>query len=297
MTLPTAKHFSFGFPLACDGFLRFPQGMKKVVLPLVLVSALLIPAQAELPGLNEKPWLGYFVGIKDRKFQFGVTAKGEAILYPLKRDGSVQSLFNPIKINYEILETMPDGKVVSKRVNEESLTSEQPATEDPTQPVKIAGKVTGDAAFELVIASERSGFSISGKVTDNGTLTNPLRFAVSVAFNPHRSNGEKSESAQEKFEKELKREEIKLTLTNRDREKVEFLEKVNLAQKFPDGFTTAELDTEGYGGVEFQLEAVGPSKIVFEDKGEQEVWKGIPFQWSVNADGDPSQSKLVITAK
>ena len=271
--------------------------MKKTFLPLVLFSALLIPAQAELPGLNEKPWLGYFVGIKDRKFQFGVTSKGEAILYPLKRDGSVQSLFNPIKINYEILETMPDGKVVSKRVKEESLSSEQPATEDPKQPMKLTGKVTGDAAFELVITSERNGFSISGKITDNGTLTNPLRFAVSVAFDPHKNAVKETESAQEKFEKELKREEIKLTLTNRDREKVEFLEKVNLAQKFPEGFTSAELDTEGYNGVEFALEAVGKSKIVFEDKGEQEVWKGIPFQWSVNPDGDPAQAKLIITAK
>ncbi len=271
--------------------------MKKNFLPLILSSALLIPAQAELPGLNVKPWLGYFVGIKDRKFQFGVTSKGEAILYPLKRDGSLHALFNPIGVQYEIFESMPDGKVVRKQIKEDTLTSEQPATEDPKQPMKLTGKTTGDAAFELTIAAERGGFSLSGKITDKGTLTNPLRFVVTVNFDPHKDGGGKTDSANEKFEKEMKREEVRLELVGGKREKVEFAEKLNLATKFSEGFTTAELRTEGFGGVEFTVEAIGKSKLFFEDKGDQEVWKGQHIKWMVDEDGDPAQAKVVVTAK
>lgn len=258
-------------------------------------------AHAELPPLTEKPWLGYFVGLNDKKFQFGITSKGEAILYPLKRDGTPHSLFNPIKLHYEILETSPDGKVVSKQVREETLASEQPPSENPKDPVKITGKVTGDAAFEVTVAPERGGFSLSGKITDKGSLTNPLQFVVTVDFDPHK-NGPgtaadgKEDDAIEKFEKKVKRDELRFETVARKREKIEFMDKLNPATLYPDGFTQAELRTEAYGGVTFGLEAVGKSKIVFEDKGEQEFWKGFSARWSINEDGDAGQAKLIVTA-
>lgn len=273
--------------------------MNKTLLPIALSTILLSAAyvHAELPALLEKPWLGHFIGIKERKLQFGLTSSGEAVLHPLQRGGEVHALFNPIKIKYEILETTPGGKVVSKQVKAESLSSEHPAVENPEGPVTFTGKVTGDAAFEVTVAPERGGYSMTGKITDKGTLTNPLQFVITIDFDPYKNGAGDDDDAQEKFEKKIKRDELRFKTASGKREKIEFLDKVNPAKLYEEGFTEAELRTEGYGGVTFEMEATGKSKIVFEDKGEKEFWSGFSPRWSVNQDGDPAQAKLIVTAK
>ena len=72
------------------------------------------------------------------------------------------------------------------QVKVDSLASAQPPVEDPKLPVTFTGKVTGDAAFEMTVAPERGGFSLSGKVTDKGSVTNPLQFVVTIDWNPYR---------------------------------------------------------------------------------------------------------------
>ncbi len=287
------------FPLARLPFPCLYLPMKKAFFPVAICSSLFLLSQAanaKLPQLNEKPFLGYFIGIKDRKLQFGVTSDGKAMLFPLKRDGSPVSLFNPIPVSYEILETMPDGKVVSKTIKVESLATTHPATENPETPVTFTGMVTGNAAFEVTVAEERGGFSLSGKITDKGTLTNPLQFVISINFNPYKEGGGKDDEALEKFEKKIKREELSLTTTDSKREKIEFLSSVNPAKLYSQGLTKAELKTEGFGGIGFGLEAVGKSKIMFEEKVEKPFWNGFTARWSVNEDGDPAQAKLIVTA-
>ncbi len=266
----------------------------------VAISSILLAAptvHAGLPALLEKPWMGYFIGLKERRLQFGLSSTGEGVLYALDRRGEIHAASNPIKVKYEVLETMPDGKVVSKRVDSDSLTSEHPAAEDPKGPVTVDGKVTGGAAFRLIIAPERGGYSMTGKITDKGELTNPLEFVITIDFDPYQNGPGEGEDAVENFEKKIKRDEFRFTTTDREKEKVEFLDKVNPAKLHEKGFTEAELRTEGYGGVTFQLEATGKSKMVFEDKGEKEFWTGFSPRWSVNEDGDPSQAKLIVTAK
>ena len=274
--------------------------MKKTFLPIAICSSILLLSQgvrAELPELNEKPFLGYFVGVNNKKLQFGITADGKAVLYPLKRDGSPVALFNPIPVTYEILETMPDGKVVSKAIKPATLASSQPATLNPKTPVTLTGKVTGDAAFEISVTEVRDGFSLSGKVTDKGTLTNPLKFAISINFNPYKERGGKDDAAREKFVKSIKRDDLKLVAVGGKKGKIGFTEEVNVADEYSDGITSATLETGGYGGVEFTLEATGDSKIVFQDKGKQAVWNGFTTKWSVNEGGDAAQAKLLVTAK
>ena len=104
------------------------------------------------------------------------------------------------------------------------------------------------------------------------------------------------DDALEKFEKKVKRDELRFETVGGKREKIEFLDKVTPAKLYTDGFTEAELRTGGYGGVTFGMEAVGKSKIEFEDKGEKELWSGFSTRWSVNADGDPGAAKLIVTA-
>lgn len=274
--------------------------MKKPFLNFAISTSLLLAAplaNAELPQLTEKPWLGCFLVIKDRKAQFVMTAKGDMELFPLKRSGEVVSLHGPVKVHYEILETAPDGKVVSRQVKEETLSTEAAATADPDGPIMFTGKVTGDAAFAVIVAPERGGYSITGKITDKGTLTGSLQFVVTMDWTPYKDGkvGD-GDDAEEKFQDKVKRDQLKIETIGGKREKIEFMDKVNPSQLYPDGFLESELKTEGYDGVDFKLEAIGQSKIVFEDKGEKEFWSGFSTRWSVNESGDAGQAKLIVTA-
>lgn len=286
------------FSLAETDALGFSPLMQKTVSYIAAASILLIAAaHAELPTLPEKPWLGYFLGIADRSFQFGIETKGPAILLPLKRKGEPVNIHNPIKIRFEVLETMPDGKVVSKQIKPESLASTSPAVEDPEQPIIITGKVTGDAAFSVAITPDRGSFSITGKITDKGTLSNPISFVVSAAFNPYDGGGGATDEKQEAFEKKIKRDEVKIILVAGKKEKLEFAEKKNPAILFKEGMSSVEIESASYEGVTFEFTATDQSKIVFEDKGEQALWDAFTLVWTVNADADPDTQKLTIAGK
>ena len=61
---------------------------------------------------------------------------------PLKRDGSPIAVTNPVKVTFEVLETLPGGKTVRKKIDANAFTSESPATLDPKDPVTIQGTAT-----------------------------------------------------------------------------------------------------------------------------------------------------------
>jgi len=272
--------------------------MKNPVTYLAAASILLAAAaHAELPTLTEKPWLGYFLGIKEKGFQFGIETKGVAALEPLKRDGEPVNIHNPIKISFDVLETMPDGKVVSKKIQPESLVSTSPAVENPKQAVIITGKATGDAEFSVAITPDRGAVSITGKITDKGTLTNPLSFAVRAAFNPYNGGGGATEEKKEAFDKKIKRDEVKVVLVSGKKEKLEFAEEKNPALHFKDGMSSVEIESAAYGGVGFEFTATDKSRIAFEDKGDKALWDSFTLVWTVNEGADPGTQKLTIAGR
>ncbi len=275
--------------------MKFPLHRIAIASSLLLSSTAL---HAELPTLSEKPWLGYFLGIKEKKYQFGIQSKnGSGEILVLKRDGDPVNKNNPIWIRFEILETMPDGKIVSKEIKGDTLTSTSPASEDPKDPITFTGKTTGDAAFECTIIPDRGAISITGKLTDKGKLTNPLLFAISVTFSPYKAPTGTGDDAQEKFEKSLRRDEIRLELPNGERKKIDFVANTNPATIATDGFTSAEIRTEAYDGTGFEFTASEKSKITFDDKGESPLWKSFTLRWTVNEGADPAKEMITITGK
>ena len=111
------------------------------------------------------------------------------------------------------------------------------------------------------------------------------------------STGGSNEKEQEAFAKKLKRDEFRLKTVSGKREKIAFMESLNPAVKFAEGFTEAELKTEGYDGTGFQFLASGDSKITFEDNGSGRFYQGFTIIWSIKEGGDPSKSKLTIIPK
>jgi hypothetical protein len=274
--------------------------MQKSLPCIALAVGLLLPssaARADLPGLDKQPWLGYFIGIKERKFRFGLSTKGQGVLEPLKSDGTPVATTNPIQINFDVIETMPDGKTTRKQFKDGTIASEDQPVADPKQAVTFRGFVTGDAAYEVTITPERSGVSFSGRITDKGTLTNPLHFAVSMDFIPYKQGMGDTPDDIEKFEKKVKRDEIRFESVSRERGDIEFLDEENPANAAPGGLSVAEIKTEGYGGIGFKLTSTPKSKFNFEDKGKRPLWNGFTLRWTVSEGADAVSEKFTVSAK
>ena len=274
----------------------------KNALPCIALAAglFLTPytSHADLPGLKKQPWLGYFLGMETkRKFRFGVTAKGQGVLSALKSDGQPVYMNDPIQINFDVLETTPDGKTIRKQFRSDSLATDQEASEDPKSPVTFRGMVSGDATFEVTVSPERGGFSVSGRITDKGTITNPLHFAISADFTPYVSKPGDDESEIERFQKRAKKDVLRYETVTGKREKLEFLEETNPALSVPEAITKAQIETDGYGGIEFTLQASEKSQLTFDDKGSRPLWKGFTLCWKVDESVDTATQKLTITAR
>ncbi len=101
-------------------------------------------------------------------------------------------------MNFEVHETKPDGKVVSKKIQWDSLSSEQEAAVDPKDPLTFTGKTTGDATFEVTVVPGPEAVSLTGRILDKGTLTNPLTFAITTDFKPYKRVGDNREAFEKK---------------------------------------------------------------------------------------------------
>ena len=108
-------------------------------------------AFAELPVLNEAPWLGYFAGHEGRRFKFGITSRGEMKLTPLNDKGLAFGPHMTLPIQAGIEEVLPDGKAEMKTLRVDTLESKQTAT-DKLDRVVIQGKASAEAVFEMVIS-------------------------------------------------------------------------------------------------------------------------------------------------
>ena len=274
----------------------------KSTIPCIAIAAgmFLVPsrAQADLPGLKEQPWLGFFIGIEHRKkMRFGVTAKGQGVIDPLDSKGNPVFAKVPFQVNFDVVETLPDGKTVRKQVNSDSLASDQPATEDPSKPITFRGKVTGDAAFEVTVYPERGGVALSGKLTDKGTLTNPLHFEISLDVKPYPQKPGDEPAKIKTFETRAKKDVLKYDAVSRKRGKIEFLEEANPATTVGEAMTRLDFTTDAFDNHEFEIQTTDKAKLTFADQGSKPIWNGFTLHWKVDEGADAATQKLTITAR
>lgn len=268
-----------------------------IIIAFVFTFCGIIPTNAELPYLEKEPWKGSFIGIEERAFRFKYMANGSALLDPIDRRGETISTNNSIEIEFEILETESNGKVVSKRINPFSLNSKSEAGNRTSEPVIISGKVTGDATFEILITPGNKNFSLSGRITDSGSLKNPLSFAITAKFTPYKYQGASDPDDLERFEKKIKREEMELITIDEKEEELAFTESLNPSVKFPDGLRSVTFETAAYGETEFSFAASGKSKIDFVDKGKNYLWRSFSLRWMPDPAQDIASQSLIISGK
>jgi hypothetical protein len=276
---------------------------RMVVLAAGLMGAVgILPVGAALPTMKEKQWLGYFVGVQNRAFQFGLTPDGKAFIKPMGKKGEPVSSKLTIPVTFKVLETMPDGKVVSRQIVPESLESAQPATDKPEN-IVIKGKVTGDAAFEIFVNEERGGISLGGRLVEPGNLQNPLEFSIDLripdvyAHAKKKTGNKKEEKA---FEEKAAKDRLQLIWTDKKRVKTSLTDKVDASSKeiSGPGIAAVQLELSAYDEKKLEVTASENSSIKLENRPPASLVEGFTMTWTANSGKDPQgKARLNIDMK
>lgn len=271
-----------------------------IVAGLAVVSGI-IPVSAGLPTMETKAWLGYFVGFENKKFQFGITSEGKAAIKIIGKKGEPLSQDLTIPVNFLIQETLPDGKVIDRKIKPESLESAQVATDKP-QNVVFHGSVTGDAGFEVFVDEENGGISLGGRLLDAGKLKNPVRFLIELkipdAYSKAKKDGDKKQV--KAFEEKIKKDRLQLAWTDKTRVKLELSDKVDADSKEINGpgIAAAQIEIAAYDDKQIQVTASEASVLQLSGNRERPLHEGFSFIWAADPEKDPeNKARLRIEVK
>ncbi len=266
-------------------------------------------AKGALPSLDDRKWVGNFVAFESKDFQFSLSCEGKGRISVMGKKGTPISDRLAVSLEFLVQETLPDGKIVTKAIQSESLESSQTATLKPKD-IVIRGKVTGDAGFEASITEERGVISVGGKLLDPGTLTkNPLRFAIRATFpNPYGDVKEKApendKAAVKKeakaLEKKMQNDRLQLKWTDGKSTKLELIEPVDTSSKEINGPGISALSAEfsTYQEKKCILMASENSSMTLFNSAPKPLSGGFAVIWMADAVKDPgAKARLNVNVK
>lgn len=257
-------------------------------------------ASAELPSLPDKEWLGHFLGFQNKKYAFGITDKGKAMIRVLDGKGDPLARRLNISVDFVMEEEFPDGKVTARKIQPDSLESTHPASTEIRDAV-IRGKVTGGGSFELFLNEDRGLLSLGGRVLDPETLENPLRFSIRLKFPEAYPRAELEDRGQIRaFEKKLKGDRMFLTWTDDKRIRQSISDEIDArgAEVNGPGIALMQLEFSTYKGNKFAIAAAGNSSIKLSNNGGSALHSGFDLIWTADAEKDPAgEARLVVGVK
>jgi hypothetical protein len=272
-------------------------------------------ADAELPILEEQPWLGYFAVFANKRYSIGVLPQGTIEITPMNDKSEPVGKQLVINIDAGIEEVLPDDKTVMKQIKLETLESDDAAT-DKLEKTTIRGKVTGDADFELNLEQVRGVIFIGGRVLNPGTLTkNPLRFVVRAKFpnaypnqneqpgapeDSKRLKEKKAESSGKAFLKKLKDDSLDLKWTDGKRVKQDFEKVVDGASPELNGpgIASAEVEISSYKGKRVVFTAAPNSAMNMRNAKPAPLHTGFTLIWTADVAKDPEgKARLAVEVR
>ncbi len=271
----------------CD--MKTPFWLVVVSAGILFSSAGIQTVSAQLTSLDEQPWKGYFAAYESRSVRVGLNAIGQMTISPLSRKGEPIDKDYPIPVELGIEETLSNGKTVMKRLRKDSLESADVAT-DRLEKVTFRATVTGDAAFEATVEQQRGYILIGGRITDPGTLKNPLRFVVTVDFKSMYDSVKKDTRKEiSAYNKMIKNDEIRLKWTDGKSGKKTLSETVDAksAEINGPGISAIELETGAYDDRKFVFNASQNSAMTLSNKGPGPLHEGFSIIWAADAAKDP----------
>jgi hypothetical protein len=273
--------------------------LKSLLISVLFFSAGIERGAAELPMLEQQPWLGYFVGFANKKFKFSFSTDGGIVLTTLMDEAELAS----IPITFYIEETLPDGKATAHSFQPGTLESAQPAAAKLESAV-VRGKFGTDSSFELYIEQTSGVISMGGHVTNPGSLkTNPLRFVIQFTFSTFYDTQSKSEWDQptlKAFEKKISRDGMRLKWTD-GKSKKQALDRPVDAKTVEingPGIAAAELDVSVFGDRKFKFEATPNSSMALGNAQKAPLYEGFLIRWSADAAKDTTnKARLSFSLK
>ncbi|MEO5715115.1 MAG: hypothetical protein ABIT37_16675 [Luteolibacter sp.] len=264
-------------------------------------------ARAELPSLDDRKWVGCFLAHESKQYQFSVTTQGRGKIEVIGQKGDPVSSKLAVSVDFQIQETLPDGKVVAKSVKPETLESTQAATTKLNN-IVIRGKVAGDAGFEACVSEEKGAVSVGGKLLEQGTLKNPLRFVIRVNFpDAYASAKEKkadpkedAKKAARAFEQRIEKDRLQLKWTDGKSHKQDLAANVEAGSKEINGPGIAALSLEfsSYQEKKFILLASENSSMTLSNASSKPLNTGFAVIWAADPGKDPEgKARLSIEAK
>jgi hypothetical protein len=249
---------------------------------LILAGSGFQPVCAELPLITKKPWLGYFAGFANNRYQFGVSAQGEITLTPLNDKGDPVAKSLVIEISPVIEEVKPDGTVTIKRLRPDSLESAQEKTEK-LEMIVVRGKVTGDAAFEVTISQDRGIISMGGRMTDPGTQAKfPLRFVIRTKFPDAYLRVKKGTKKEiETFETRIEDDRLELKWSDGKRKKLSLIESMDASSKEINGSGINDLVAEfsSYKGKKIHFFSSPECAMTLSNAKKAPLHEGFEIHW------------------
>ena len=275
--------------------------MKKLTIGFSAAAGLvtmmgLAPASAQLPTLQSKDGLGYFINVETKDSVFGINSLGKGLLRPIGKKGPVGTSLG-IPVEFTVEETFSDGKVVVRGILPEGLASAQPATDKPVN-VSFHGKVKGDAGFEVFVNEVRGEISLGGRIVDATAAKNPTKFSIRFKFpdvySYDKDGGDRQ--AQKKFEDKTKDDRMQVTWTDGKRVKVSTTDKVDATSKEINGPGISELEVQfsTYLDKKFHFAASPNSVITLVNTPNEALHRGFTLIWTADVAKDP-EGKARIT--
>ncbi|MGL4398256.1 MAG: hypothetical protein ACRCXD_00175 [Luteolibacter sp.] len=226
-----------------------------------------------------------------RGFQFRIETDGKAVINILDSKGGPLNKDYAISLNFNIEETQPDGKTVSRNFIPESLKSEQEATMKPKD-LTIKGKVTGDIEFEVTVTEDRGAMILGGRLLNPAGLANPTRFSIDLGIpkavpKPKKNVDEKKAAKEEK--ERIKSDKVQLVWTDGKRARITGDQEVEGSSKevTGPGITTASVEFAIFEDRKITVTASPNSSIQLSNKAKQSLTQGFTLSWAADPAKDP----------
>lgn len=257
----------------------------------------LLPLSAELPTMNEAPFIAQYAGFENKRVRIIVSHKGVVFVRPIGEKNKPVNERIEVQIELGLEEVMTNGQGTLRPLDVASLTAKQPVSAK-FEKIELSGKVAGGATFEATIEQQRGVLTFSGRVVDRGTLIkNPVRFTVLATFpKPYPSEKLSTEKEQKALAEKTEDDRLDLRWTDGTRKKFSFDKPVDLKTKEVNGPGVAdvEVDVSAYKGNKFRIAAGSNAAMTLWNEKEAPLLGGFQVRWAADAAKDP-QNKARLT--